>query len=907
MPEEEFYPGALIRKLEGYPRSKQNMGQILVDDPILYDLMKLNPHKVTPNKQSNHQPESINHYSSQLFELLYLLNEEKELDDNSRISIENALFELTSYIPRTNFNFELNEKLTNDKIYYPSEHLSKILIDNYNHLHKFSSSYFNLTLSSHITKYLVDLIYSLQYWEVYHLVYIIPDLSHFLKLIDIDVSQTPFGPIVKPPENYMEASMSQGFQYPFPYPFYNFSYHSVDPDIIKRKLSKINIKPYIDITLKYNHNNHNQSSNASGPGRKKRKTESSPKKQLRPKTIHEVLPSDSFIEEESQMDSQIIPSEAPALDSPIPEEPKTIQQSFQPDIPQLPPIYSQQVTEPVSEPTIQPTPEILSNLPSSIPSTKEPTPNDPVPVKSTKEPVREEAPKEVTPRKNTPRLAENPGDISKSVEVKQEHPNLELSSQPIDTSQNPVSSAQVDTEPQQPKPLQPKGAYESDQNKLQKAKSKSKPQSLPYPPQSLKSGISIQFEDPSRQPIPYYTKKNTTSEDSDTFIVSKPEVKPKEGVDPETSEYIDDKSMLTQKQDSANSSGLGYILKDSESSTSEDEDYDDEQRRLDEPQLSRQSSISKTEANKAGKKAGELTIIRSEHEKNLETENNQKQNRKSAIIHQCHLSDPNSNKPCLKIFYGKNELLRHQEFVHATKKKIYKCIYCSRSGSKVQSYPRHDSLARHIRRKHGVTGKENKLAVNYAKENVEIIDESGGVPNDQELHEQNSQHQLPQDGQSPSPTISQQQNLAKQGEQEHTDTNDDVSSGNRKRMSSEPLPHPQYLNSDFTIKSSYAGFLLFSTRDHVPRGPYKKKEKPSAEPVANTSPSVKPPGLTSPASTPPTISYPQAQPSQLTSQPHHPVHASSNPIPSQEPSRLPSQYPPHTSSNEPSQHGAPPP
>ena len=66
--------------------------------------------------------------------------------------------------------------------------------------------------------------------------------------------------------------------------------------------------------------------------------------------------------------------------------------------------------------------------------------------------------------------------------------------------------------------------------------------------------------------------------------------------------------------------------------------------------------------------------------------------------------------------------MRHQEFVHATKKKIYKCIYCARIGAKVQSYPRHDSLARHIRRKHGITGKENKMAVNYAKENVEIID-----------------------------------------------------------------------------------------------------------------------------------------------------------------------------------------
>lgn len=135
---------------------------------------------------------------------------------------------------------------------------------------------------------------------------------------------------------------------------------------------------------------------------------------------------------------------------------------------------------------------------------------------------------------------------------------------------------------------------------------------------------------------------------------------------------------------------------------------------------------------------------------------------KSSVIHQCHLTDPTTLRRCLKIFYGKNELLRHQEFVHATKKKIYKCVYCAKSGSKVQSYPRHDSLARHIRRKHGVTGKENKMAVNYAKENVEVIDD-------------------------PMELVS------------------------KMRSFNKPLPHPQFLNSDFTIKSGYAEFMLFNS------------------------------------------------------------------------------------------------
>lgn len=58
------------------------------------------------------------------------------------------------------------------------------------------------------------------------------------------------------------------------------------------------------------------------------------------------------------------------------------------------------------------------------------------------------------------------------------------------------------------------------------------------------------------------------------------------------------------------------------------------------------------------------------------------------------------------------------------------------------------------------------MAVNYAKENVEVIDDPSKLPRNQ--------------------------SAAQFGK---------------------PLPRPQFLNSDFTIKSSYAGFLLFSTRD----------------------------------------------------------------------------------------------
>lgn len=453
------------RTLKAIPRSHEP--QSARGDPILKDLLKLNPHtSLVVAASAPHGALSVNHYSFKLLEVLALLNDEPHLDDSQRMGIEATLFELTSYIPRPADVDLPNAFLHQPPAFYPNEQLSKVLIDNFAHMLRFLSSYFNLSLASHVTKYMVELVYALQYWEIYHLLYLLPNLEHFLKLCDIEVIQTPFGPLVKPPANYLEPSMAQGFDYPFPYPFYNYSYHAIEEkdEIKKRKLSRIHITPYIDITLK----------NVDQPARRK-----------------------------------------PA-----------------------------------------------------------------------------------TTRTYTKRVG------------------------------RPKSSV----------------------------------------PQTVKSAVSLPA---------------ATQPDSD--------------IEP-------DKLTVSVYNNSTDSS--------------DSDDEDGKRARAD------------------GMEVGELDEDAKSSARN-----------KSGVIHQCHLMDPNLHQPCLKIFYGKNELLRHQEFVHATKKKIYKCIYCTRNGTKVLSYPRHDSLARHIRRKHGITGKENKMAVNFAKENVEIIDDPGKLAEAQAhaLHEEHEHAQAQKD------------------------------------------------------------------------------------------------------------------------------------------------------------------
>lgn len=109
---------------------------------------------------------------------------------------------------------------------------------------------------------------------------------------------------------------------------------------------------------------------------------------------------------------------------------------------------------------------------------------------------------------------------------------------------------------------------------------------------------------------------------------------------------------------------------------------------------------------------------------------------------QCMLTNPSTGGLCLKKFSRPYDLIRHQETIHATKKKIFRCIICESNYKKTlnnaiqsgkeddpekpthspKTFSRGDALSRHIRVKHGLTGNAVAEAIKYAKDNVEYVD-----------------------------------------------------------------------------------------------------------------------------------------------------------------------------------------
>lgn len=109
---------------------------------------------------------------------------------------------------------------------------------------------------------------------------------------------------------------------------------------------------------------------------------------------------------------------------------------------------------------------------------------------------------------------------------------------------------------------------------------------------------------------------------------------------------------------------------------------------------------------------------------------------------QCTLTNPMTSLPCLKKFSRPYDLIRHQETIHASKKKIFRCIICETNHKKTvnnntsvssedpelaalhspKTFSRGDALSRHIRVKHGLTGNAVAEAIKYAKDNVEYVD-----------------------------------------------------------------------------------------------------------------------------------------------------------------------------------------
>lgn len=97
------------------------------------------------------------------------------------------------------------------------------------------------------------------------------------------------------------------------------------------------------------------------------------------------------------------------------------------------------------------------------------------------------------------------------------------------------------------------------------------------------------------------------------------------------------------------------------------------------------------------------------------------------VIHECQLplSSEDPTKLCLRRFSRKYELIRHQETVHSKKKKLFKCFVCVKQDPAIgpRIFTRHDTLAKHIRVNHRISGKEAKAEVAYSKKHAEIVEE----------------------------------------------------------------------------------------------------------------------------------------------------------------------------------------
>ena len=95
--------------------------------------------------------------------------------------------------------------------------------------------------------------------------------------------------------------------------------------------------------------------------------------------------------------------------------------------------------------------------------------------------------------------------------------------------------------------------------------------------------------------------------------------------------------------------------------------------------------------------------------------------------HECDLINPATNVPCNKKFSRPYDLIRHQETIHASKKKIFRCVICEgrldggAGNGRLKTFSRGDALSRHIKVKHGLVGNDAVELINTAKANVEFL------------------------------------------------------------------------------------------------------------------------------------------------------------------------------------------
>ncbi|KAK6878256.1 Filamentous growth regulator 15 [Candida tropicalis] len=755
--------------------------------------MKLHPHNsrlVISNIAYNEQ---VVQYSAKLQELLYLLLDESQLDDNTRISIEASLAELTTSLPiskhdnyvydstgSSNRKFKNRQFLPHPKstdLTYPNNYLSKILIDNFDSLIRFSKTYFNLSLASQITKYTVELIYQLYYWEMVHLVFINPSMVDFLVLLKFEIINTSFGPIIRPPDTYLNDNMLQGLQYPYPYPFYNYSYHSFNGRIENDKFNKVKITPYIDITLK----------NYSGATQTKRKRGRKPKSEANttgrdtgratPVELSRTISETSDYESKDKRAKTEL--NTPGIPLPYNQGQTSLQQ------PQISSGSIMASTSSRNNANSEASRDVPPPLTTFLPNARNyPQPHNQQPIFG-----NNQSPQLASISPNTgyqsvhlasgiPPRTEISGPTKGSnisvqgmsqqqlpsalpIPIHQQYANSPYQRIQVPNTDNDSQLVGRNSENIRIPPIASESASPGHMERQPMSQQQQQPSS-----ESIARSGSVNTSIPMVNPIANYRgsadnvlpsiSKLRSDQQSPTSL-SSISGSPDTRSSPTTSTFSIPKNYQFSKPDQYQppglSSGVPIAIGSSQQKSqppppqpqsqphSQPQPQPQPQLQL-QPQQHQQSEyVSNFDSPQSNisSTATPPAVGSSSNAYQEQTNEEKTKKQKSGVIHQCHLTDPNTMAECMKIFYGKNELLRHQEFVHATKKKIYKCIYCAKNGAKVQSYPRHDSLARHIRRKHGITGKENKMAVNYAKENVEIIDPDQLVTKQHDFQEHSTQ------------------------------------------------------------------------------------------------------------------------------------------------------------------------